>query len=123
MCSKKLFYYGSSFKKEFLNSKIYGWDSSELSFDWNKLRVNKNIEILRLNKIYENLLTNSNVQIIRGRASFVDSNTVNVDGVDYSSKNILIASGCVPTKPNFLGGEYTFILMICFILKNYLHLF
>jgi len=115
---KKLFYYSSSFKKEFLNSKNYGWNSSELSFDWNKLCENKNIEVSRLNKIYENLLTNSNVKIIKGRASFVDSNTVNVDGSNYSSKHILIASGCVPTKPDFLGGEHTFSSVDLFYLNK-----
>lgn len=104
---KKIFYYGSSLKKEFNISESYGWDIDNLSFNWTTLLKNKNIEISRLNKIYENILINSGVKILSGKAIFLDSNTVSVNGINYSCKNILIATGCNPTKPHFPGAEHS----------------
>ena len=45
-------------------------------FDWPKLIANKDREIERLNGVYERLLTNAGVKIIRGRAKIVDAHTV-----------------------------------------------
>jgi len=67
---------------------------------------NKNTEIQRLNKVYGNILGNSNVEIIEGRASIAGPNTVLVNGTRYKAANILIAVGGWPRKPSFPGAEY-----------------
>lgn len=103
---KKLFVYGAHFSEEFKNARGFGWNPEKVSFDWPTLRDNKNTEIKRLNGIYENLLKNSGVNIINGKASFVDSHTVSVAEKHYTAKHILIATGGAPVVPEFPGSEH-----------------
>lgn len=103
---KKLFVYGAHFSEELQSAKGFGWNMENISFDWPTLRDNKNREIERLNGIYENLLKNAGVELITGKASFVDSHSVSVEGKLYSAERIIIATGGVPVVPEFPGSEY-----------------
>lgn len=102
---KKLFVYGSHFSELFHDAQGYGWQVDEPTFDWNVLRDNKTDEIKRLNRVYENLLKGSGVEIIQGRAQIVGPNTVEVNGQSYTAKNILIATGNKPFIPDIPGKE------------------
>src|SRR3984957_5878919 len=73
---KKLLVYASEFAEDFQDSAGFGWTVGDRSFDWNKLIANKNVEISRLNGIYENLLINSGVKILRSRARIIDEHTL-----------------------------------------------
>ena len=65
----------------------------------NLLKIKK-VEILRLSKIYTDLLNKSNVSIFSDYAEFIDNKTLKV-GKDYiQSKHFLIAVG---TRPRDLG--------------------
>ena len=70
---KKLLVYASEFSEAFDDSAGFGWTVNDRRFDWNKLIANKNEEIARLNGIYENLLINSGVKILRSRARIIDA--------------------------------------------------
>ena len=63
------------------------------TFDWKKLIANKNKELDRLTGIYGRILSGADVELITGRGSIVDKHTVDVDGKQYTAKNILIATG------------------------------
>ncbi|NNE37603.1 MAG: glutathione-disulfide reductase [Gammaproteobacteria bacterium] len=102
---KKLFVYASSFIDEFHAAENYGWDSGTLQFDWHTLVKNKNKEIERLNSIYGRLLSDSGVELFNGRATLVDSNTIQIDDQTISAKNILIATGAWPMVPEIHGSE------------------
>ena len=67
---------------------------------------NKNNEIKRLNGIYENLLGNAGVEIIHGRASIIDAHTVSVSGKEYTTNNILVATGGWPLVPDIPGKQH-----------------
>ena len=73
---KKLMVYAAHFAEEFEDSKYFGWSTEVKGFDWSTLIQNKDTEIDRLNKIYENLLNNAGVEILYGTASLVNANTV-----------------------------------------------
>ena len=104
---KKLFVYASHVSEELHDGAGFGWSNSgDLAFSWPKLIDNKNIEITRLNGIYQNLLDNSGAQIIDGRARFVDAHTVEVNGKCYSAERIVIATGSWPFIPDFIGKEH-----------------
>src|SRR5216684_523818 len=77
---KKLLVYASEFSEAFEDSAGFGWSLGERRFDWNKLIANKNAEIARLNGIYENLLINAGVKILRSRARIVNAHTIAVGG-------------------------------------------
>jgi len=102
---KKLFSYAAHYREDFSDAQGFGWDSSVEALDWPRLRDNKTKEIERLNGIYGNLLSNAGVELINGHARIVDANTVEVDGVKYRAKNILIAVGGWPFIPDIPGRE------------------
>ncbi|MBN0986137.1 glutathione-disulfide reductase [Amphritea pacifica] len=103
---KKLFVYGSHFSEEFENAAGFGWTVGKSSFDWPTLRDNKTKEIERLNGIYRNMLVNSGVNLLDGRARIVGPNSVEVSGKEYSAERILIATGGWPYVPEFPGNEH-----------------
>ncbi|WP_020408197.1 glutathione-disulfide reductase [Hahella ganghwensis] len=106
---KKLFVYASHYGEDFHDARRFGWDVRSSQFDWPTLVENKNAEISRLNGIYENLLKNSGVTIYNGRGRLTSPNTVEVNGETLQTKNILIATGSYPFKPDFPGSEHALI--------------
>ena len=60
---KKLMVYAAHFHEEFSDSRNFGWSARVDGFEWATLIANKDKEIDRLNKIYENLLDNAGVEI------------------------------------------------------------
>ena len=96
---KKLYSYASHFGHCFSEAKGFGWHS-ESRFDWSTLVDNKKTEISRLNGIYQNLLENTQVQIIRGFATLEDAHTVVVNDQTYRCEKILIATGGKPFVPD-----------------------
>lgn len=103
---KKLMVYASHFHEDFTDAKHYGWSSSISGFDWNTLIANKDTEIDRLNKIYENLLNNAGVEILYGTAKLADKNTVKIGDQEIHAETILIATGGTPFTPNIEGIEH-----------------
>lgn len=103
---KKLFSYAAHFHDDFQDSKGYGWESGAPAFNWRKLVDNKDIEINRLNGIYEKILKSNNVTIFESRARITGPNSVAVDNKTVTAKHILIAVGGWPKVPGFLGCEH-----------------
>ena len=103
---KKLYVYASEYSAHFNESKGFGWKSDKATFDWPTLRDNKTAEISRLNGIYDGILDNANVDVIKGRGRIVDQHTVEVAGKKYSTERILIAVGGWPFIPEFSGREH-----------------
>ncbi len=103
---KKLFVYASHFRDEMEDATSgFGWTLAKPDFDWPTLRDNKTREIERLNGIYEGLLRDAGVAHVEGRATIVDAHTVEVSGRQYTTKNILVATGGWPTVPDIPGAE------------------
>lgn len=106
---KKLMSYAAHYAYDFKESRGFGWDVAPSGFSWSQLIDNKNAEINRLNGIYENLLSNANVEIIEGYGAFIDPHHVKVSAADgseqtISAEKILIAVGGVPSKPDDTPG-------------------
>ena len=102
---KKILVYASEFSEAFHDSAGFGWTLGDRRFDWNKLIANKNSEIARLNGIYENLLINSGVKILRSRARIIDAHTIQVGDERFTTKYILVATGGWPVVPKIPGAE------------------
>mmetsp|Transcript_7624 Transcript_7624/g.15336 ORF Transcript_7624/g.15336 Transcript_7624/m.15336 type:complete len:465 (+) Transcript_7624:139-1533(+) len=74
------------------------------TLDWPKLKAARDAYVLRLNGIYASGFTKAGVEDIRGEATFVDANTVEVKAEDGSIKTvtsdkILVATGGRPHIP------------------------
>lgn len=102
---KKLFVYAAQYRDEVAAAKGFGWDLETKGFDWRRLKDNKDVEIQRLNQIYDSLLNNAGAEVIRGRARMVAPHEVEVNGRRYTADKILIAVGGWPNKPSFPGSE------------------
>jgi glutathione reductase (NADPH) len=103
---KKLFSYAAHFRDDVHDAADFGWTVGETRFDWPTLIANKDREIARLNGVYERLLANAGVEILRGRARLVDAHTVEIDGSRRMAKNILVATGSWPQMPSIPGAEH-----------------
>ncbi len=102
---KKLMVYAAHFHEDFEDARGYGWTVPDASFSWPKLIEAKNREIARLEGIYEKLLANAGVTLMRGRAVLADAHTVEIDGRRVTANHILIATGGWPVKPEIPGAE------------------
>jgi len=103
---KKLMVYAAHFHEDFADAVNYGWAIGEAHFDWATLIANKDREIDRLNGIYKKLLAGSNVTLLEQRAVLVDRHTVAVGDRKITAKNILLAVGGWPQKPDLPGIEH-----------------
>lgn len=103
---KKLFSYAAHFHDDFHDAADFGWTIGKTAFDWPTLVANKDREIARLNGVYERLLVNAGVDILRARARLVDARTVEVDGSRWRAKTILVATGGRPQMPSIPGVQY-----------------
>lgn len=106
---KKLMVYASHHRDEIEDSVGFGWSGPEPTFNWNALIENKDREILRLNGIYRSLLQDAGVEILESRAVLLDPNIVGCGSQERSTKNILIATGGRPTRPEFPGNDLALI--------------
>jgi glutathione reductase (NADPH) len=103
---KKLLVYASHFSEDMKDARGYGWKIIPGEFNWQELISNKNIEIGRLNNIYQRLLDDAGVTTIKGRALVRDPHTVSVGDTHYSTGRILVATGGWPSIPDIAGREY-----------------
>jgi glutathione reductase (NADPH) len=115
---KKLFVYASHVSEEIHNAKGFGWDIDHTTFDWSKLIKNKNTEIQRLNGVYKNLLDNTGVETINGRAMILDAHTVEISGKQYTAEKLLVATGGWPSVPEIPGKEHVISSNEAFFLES-----
>ena len=102
---KKLFVYASEFSEGFADAAGFGWTVGERSFNWQTLITNKNREIARLNGVYEKVLVDNGVRVLRTRATIADAHTIVAGGERYTARYILVATGGWPSTPDIPGRE------------------
>lgn len=103
---KKLFSYAAHFREDFEVAAGFGWTLGEPRFHWPTLLANKDREIARLNAVYERILANAGVAILRGRATVLGPHEVEVNGRRVSARHILVATGSWPQLPAIPGREH-----------------
>ena len=118
---KKLFVYAADFAEQVHDARGFGWDSTVPAFSWKKLIEAKNAEIHRLNGVYQGLLDSANVEVLRGRASLLGSQAVQMDGLQWTAKHILIATGGKPIIPNYPGSDSAWVSDQLFYLDELPH--
>ncbi|MDD9958163.1 MAG: glutathione-disulfide reductase [Gammaproteobacteria bacterium] len=115
---KKLFSYAAHYLDDLEDSRGFGWDVPEKSFNWSTLLKNKNKEINRLNGIYKAILDNNQVQVFQARARIKDAHTVEVANKLVTAKYILIATGGWPWIPQYEGSEHVITSNDVFFMEN-----
>lgn len=104
---KKVMWHGAQVAEAInLYAPDYGFDIDVKAFSWAKMVENRQAYIGRIHDSYDRVLGNNKINVIKGFATFVDKNTVAVDGQHYTAKHITIATGGRPSIPNIPGAEF-----------------
>ena len=104
---KKFMVYASEFARELELARGYGWSFGEASFDWNEFRALRDMEVARLSGVYEANLAKAGCDLLRGRATFLDAHTLQIEGEDartVTAAKVLIAAGGRPKLPTDVPG-------------------
>ncbi len=102
---KKVMWYGASVAQMLQDAPDYGFDLSVNSFDWTHLKKQRDTYVGNINSWYHTYLSDSNIDEITGYATFVDDNTLEVEGERYTADHIVIAPGSYPVVPSVEGAE------------------
>ena len=103
---KKLLVYASQFSDAFEDSLGFGWRPGPADFDWPVLISAKNLELKRLEGVYQRILRDNGVTLIEGQGVLLDPHTVQVGAKTYTAEKILIATGGRPELPELPGIEH-----------------
>ena len=87
------------------NAEGYGFQLEAGRHDWARLKRGRDAYIHRLNGIYAANLAKRNVELVRGRASFLDASSVSVAGRTLRAARVLIATGGRPVTPAIPGAD------------------
>lgn len=100
---KKLMMYASAFAGLFKEAAGYGWRVDGARFDMAAWAEGKARELDRLEAVYEGLLTDSGVSLLRGAAVLQGDGVVRVGDRQLRADKILLATGGAPSTDAFDG--------------------
>lgn len=103
---KKFMVYAADFA---LNNQVasnYGWDNVGGTFDWARLLKSVQKQVEKRNKSYTQKFQKAGIELLTGKATFIDPHTVEIDGSKVTANKIVIAVGGYPNKPDLPGIEY-----------------
>jgi glutathione reductase (NADPH) len=103
---KKIMWYAAHHAHMLEHARDYGFDVSVNGHAWSEVKEQRDAYVSRLNDVYENNLDKRDVTYLKGQARFLDANTVDVDGQQYTAKTIVIATGGFPIVPRIDGAEH-----------------
>ena len=103
---KKLLVYGAHCADDLHDAAGFGWTVQGASFDWPALIAAKDRELGRLSQLYERMLNDAGVAILRGRAHLLDGHAVEIAGQTYTAEHILVATGSHSVRPPIRGIEH-----------------
>jgi glutathione reductase (NADPH) len=99
---KKLMMYAASFAHLLEEAPGFGW-TVQGRFEMARWADAKKREIARLEKIYDDMLRNDNVELVRGRARVLARCEVDVDGRLLRAPRLLVATGGSPAADAIPG--------------------
>ena len=100
---KKLMMYAAGFAQQFKDAEGFGWSDVHARFEMPRWADAKKREIDRLERIYDEMLANAGVEIVRGHGKLVSVNEVDVDGRRIAAPRILVATGGAPSADALPG--------------------
>jgi len=101
---KKVMWYGAETALAIAQAPAYGFDVSLNSFNWQTLVNARENYISGINQWYDGYLQKLGITEIKGQARLLSSNTVEVNGTEYSAKHLVIAPGGTPAVPDVPGA-------------------
>jgi len=102
---KKIMWHAASLGHALTDATDYGHDVRTNGFDWAALVAKRRALIDRINHAYHNHLADSEVDLLEGRARFLDPHRIEVGGESYSADHLVIATGGEPIIPDIPGAD------------------
>jgi glutathione-disulfide reductase len=102
---KKVMWYAANLVHAADDASAFGVPVSRGETDWQALVEGREAYIQRINNSWVNTVSNHGITEIEGFAKFVDANTIEVNGVEYTADHIVIATGGKPIVPPVPGAE------------------
>lgn len=90
---------------ELARAEEFGLGALSYELDFAKVAARKDAVVEQLRAGVEGLLRNKLITLVRGWASFKDSKTVLVEGVEYTADAVIIATGSVSASLPIPGAE------------------
>ena len=115
---KKIYWYAAEFAYDLKHSNTLGFETNDFKHNWQTLQQTSKQYIKKLNDMYRKNLSQKNIEIITGNASFQSSKEISVGGVLLTAKKIIIACGATPVVPDIPGAEFGITSDDFFELKN-----
>ena len=115
---KKLMVYAADFALQESLAASYGWQECDRKIDWTLLMQKIHQRLDTINNSFIESFKEKGIDLIYGKAQFIDSRTVKVEEREISADKILIAVGGHPIKPNFPGKELAITSRQMFQLKQ-----
>ncbi|RUO24032.1 glutathione-disulfide reductase [Aliidiomarina minuta] len=103
---KKVMWYGAHIAEALKYAPSYGFEIEQTGYSWETMVKNREAYIERIHGGYKRGFEGNGVEYIEGFATFVDANTVEVNGETITADHITIAVGGRPTIPNIPGAEH-----------------
>lgn len=103
---KKFMVYAADFALQNQVASNYGWDNIGGTFDWSRFSASVQKQVEKRNKSYMQQFQKTGIELLRGKVTFIDPHTVEVDGRKVTADKIVIAVGGHPNKPDLPGIEY-----------------
>lgn len=103
---KKFIVYAADFALHNQVASNYGWDNIGGTFDWSRLIESVQKQVEKRNNSYLQQFQKAGIEMLKGKATFVDPHTVEIDGRKVTADKIVIAVGGHPNKPDLPGIEY-----------------
>ena len=103
---KKIMWFAANLAHMIDDAAGYGYDLTTNGFDWTRLIEKRERYISGINQWYHGYMKELGIDEIEGEASFVDANTISVNGRHYSARHIAIATGTRPRVADIPGAEH-----------------
>lgn len=87
------------------NLEAYGVKIDGYEIDYSQVKKRKDQVTDQLVQGIEQMFKQKEIPVLKGRGYFVDENTIEVNGENYSAKNFMIATGSVAFNPAIPGSD------------------
>ena len=102
---KKIYWYAAEFAYDLKHSENLGFEINSIQHNWQTLQQNSRQYIEKLNQMYRRNLSQKNIEIIAGQASFQNAKEISVGGKSLTAKQIIVACCSIPVVPDVPGAE------------------
>lgn len=102
---KKIMWYAANLAHAVDDANAFGIPAQRGKTNWQQLVAGREQYIRNINNYWDGYVDDSGIEHIQGYARFVDANTIEVNGAQYSAEHIVIATGGQPIVPPVPGAE------------------